>query len=108
MWSVKVLYYRAADNACAGLALHLAHSAIKEHLALVSEERQKHETQAAEKARQVMLAKLREHGGITVRDLLRTYSHQKKELHLPVLDSLIQEGLATKTGNLVAAADTAP
>jgi len=106
MWSMKVLYRHAADNASAGMAIHLTHCAIKEHLALVSEEQQKHETQAAEKARQIMLTKLRDLGDITVRDLLRTYNSQRKELHRPVLDSLIQEGLVTQTGNLIALADT--
>ena len=107
MWSMKMLYRRSADNASAGMAIHLAHCAVKEHLALVSEERQKHETQAAEKARQIMLTKLRELGDITVRELLRTYNSQRKELHLPILDTLIQEGLVTQTGNLIALADTA-
>ena len=106
MWSMKVLYPRAADIAAAAIAVHLGHCAINEHLALVSEERQMHETQAAEKARKIMLSKLRELGDVTVRDLLRTYNNQRKDLHLPVLEGLIQQGLINQTGNIICLADT--
>ena len=106
MWSMKVLYPGAADITSASLAVHFGHCAISEHLALVSEEREMHETRAAEKAKEIMLSKLRELGDVTVRDLLRTYNNQRKDLHLPVLEGLIQQGMITQTGNIICLADT--
>lgn len=106
MWSMKVLYPGAADSKSASLAVHFGHCAIREHLALVSEEREMHETQAAEKAQERMLSKLRELGDVTVRDLLRTYNNQRRDLHLPVLEGLIQQGRITQTGNIICLADT--
>ena len=47
-------------------------------------------------ARQVMLQKLASSGPCLLRVLLRRYSNQRRELHQPVLDSLVSEGLVRR------------
>lgn len=50
------------------------------------------EAAAQDRARQVMLQKLASIGPCVVRDLLRRYSNQRRILHQPVLDALVNEG----------------
>jgi hypothetical protein len=59
-------------------------------------------------AADAMLKRIREHGRITPRDLYRTYDCQRKELHDPVLEELINTGKVRCVDGFIEVVESTP
>ncbi|MCG8602261.1 MAG: hypothetical protein MI807_19100 [Verrucomicrobiales bacterium] len=77
-------------------ALYFAESAVRNHLNVLHELRSKSESERIQRKAAEMLRKLLEAEPCSLRDLLRKYTVQRRDVHEPVLAHLIETGKVLK------------
>jgi hypothetical protein len=93
LWALaKLDQAREVTSAMVSTALSLSEAAMRNHLGLIRELRRDAETVRIERKAAEMLWKLSEVEPCTFRDLMRKYPAQRREIHEPILNHLIETG----------------
>ncbi|MCB1078320.1 MAG: hypothetical protein KDM64_10890 [Verrucomicrobiae bacterium] len=98
LFGLKLL---ASDSSLSGdlveTSLAVAHRAMRRHLHHLEQLGDRTNLKALDHQKKAMMRKLARLGACTWRDLLRSYPIQRKALHEPVLQSLVDEGLVERS-----------
>ncbi len=93
LWAFALVTgYRESHDWVLPFAMHVTSETLKRQAALLTDLMEAAEKTDYEHARTVMLRKLNEKPRM-FRDLLRSYSVQRRDIHEPVLQSLVDDGL---------------
>lgn len=90
LWSLQHLSAASDDRELVPRAFHLAEEAMRMHLGLMKQGLEAGQLQSMEEDGLNMLRKLAQSEPCRIRDLLRRYDIQRKSLHEPVLEHLIE------------------
>lgn len=91
-WALIHINGGAAQQGFLSSAFHVAHCAVRQHVSLVSEARERSRSLGLRKVMDSLVAALERHGECPQRKLLRSLSVQRKEVVLPALQTLISDG----------------
>jgi hypothetical protein len=108
-WAMMTFQQSNEPDWCVPYAIHVAHLILAEHSKFRRQEQELKNRRDEERTRLTLLKKIERLGPCPLRQLLRTFSVQRKELYTPVLDALISDGLILcDSGQYMLAAPTKP